>query len=219
MLQEVVSSGVIQGPPSSPSQIASFAKKMQTIIHRCMVSVGGTLGYTPSQHDIKQTFPLQPSRRRPQEPVPDRGAHGVKRGVRRFPGGGARGGQAPVPPDMGREGHADPDFGFDATYPVSSIYIIRASPSGFRVFIISVTSPFVFRILFISGTTFSRHWEFFISSTSSSGHWEFFISGTSSSEHDEHDNEQTDVVTLVLQLGFGHRVGKKITIFTPSDWP
>ncbi|KAI5654391.1 hypothetical protein M9H77_31578 [Catharanthus roseus] len=48
--------GVIQGPPSSPSQIVSFAKKVQTIIGRCMVFIGGTLGCTPSQHDIQQTF-------------------------------------------------------------------------------------------------------------------------------------------------------------------
>ncbi|KAI5649669.1 hypothetical protein M9H77_35674 [Catharanthus roseus] len=29
-----------------------------------MVSIGGTLGYTPSQHDIQQTFPVQQSHRR-----------------------------------------------------------------------------------------------------------------------------------------------------------
>ncbi|KAI5662582.1 hypothetical protein M9H77_21905 [Catharanthus roseus] len=28
--------GVLEGPPSSPTQFASFAKKVQTIIHRCM---------------------------------------------------------------------------------------------------------------------------------------------------------------------------------------
>ncbi|KAI5649686.1 hypothetical protein M9H77_35691 [Catharanthus roseus] len=43
MLQEVddMASVVIQEPPSSPSQMAVFAKKMQTIIRRCMVSIGG----------------------------------------------------------------------------------------------------------------------------------------------------------------------------------
>ncbi|KAI5676304.1 hypothetical protein M9H77_07254 [Catharanthus roseus] len=34
--------------------------KVQTIIQRCMISIGGTLGCTPSQHDIQQTFPVQP---------------------------------------------------------------------------------------------------------------------------------------------------------------
>ncbi|KAI5680642.1 hypothetical protein M9H77_01869 [Catharanthus roseus] len=55
MLQEVdaMALEVIQALPPSPSQIASFAKKVQTIIWRCMVSIGGTLGGTPSQHDIQ----------------------------------------------------------------------------------------------------------------------------------------------------------------------
>ncbi|KAI5669424.1 hypothetical protein M9H77_19277 [Catharanthus roseus] len=61
-------------------------KKVQTIIRWCMVSIGGTLGCTPSQHDIQATFPVQPSRRRPREHVTDRGARGVKRGARRHPG-------------------------------------------------------------------------------------------------------------------------------------
>ncbi|KAI5659235.1 hypothetical protein M9H77_28028 [Catharanthus roseus] len=58
MLQEVddMASVVIREPPSTPSQMAVFAKKVQTIIRRCMVSVGGPLGYTPSQHDIQQAF-------------------------------------------------------------------------------------------------------------------------------------------------------------------
>ncbi|KAI5673237.1 hypothetical protein M9H77_13601 [Catharanthus roseus] len=77
MMQEVddMVIGVIQGPPSSPTQIASFAKKVTTIIRRCM-----------------------PSRRCPREPVPDRGAREVKRGAHRLPSGGARGGRAFVPP-------------------------------------------------------------------------------------------------------------------------
>ncbi|KAI5667483.1 hypothetical protein M9H77_17336 [Catharanthus roseus] len=185
------------------------------------------------------------------EPVPDRGARGIKRGARRLPDGGAHGGRAPAPPYMGRRGHADPkhaeergkgsggcgrgDLGFDATYLVPSTYIVRASPCGFRVFVISVTSLFGFRILFTSRTTSSGHWEFFISCTSSFAHWEFFISGTpppgtdssstpyipisttSSSDLDRHDDEQINMVTPAQQLGFGHRVGKKTTRFTPSD--
>ncbi|KAI5654757.1 hypothetical protein M9H77_31944 [Catharanthus roseus] len=228
---------VIQAPLSSLTHIASFAKKVQIIIQRCMVSIDGTLGCTPSQHDIQQTFPMHLPRRCPQEPVPDRGARGVKNGTRRLPGGMARGSRTPVPPDMGIGGHVDPErrgergegsrgrgcgdlgssimFGFDTTYPVPSRWIghiIRTSLSGFRVFFISVTSLFGCRVLFISGTTSSKHWEFFISGTSSFGH-------ASSSDTDEHDDERTDEVTPAQQLGFGYRVGKKTTKFTPSDWP
>ncbi|KAI5647590.1 hypothetical protein M9H77_33595 [Catharanthus roseus] len=46
------------------SQIVTIMKKVQTIIRRCMVSIGGTLRCTSSQHDIQATFPVQPSRRR-----------------------------------------------------------------------------------------------------------------------------------------------------------
>ncbi|KAI5654704.1 hypothetical protein M9H77_31891 [Catharanthus roseus] len=58
MLQEVddMASVVIQEPPSSPSQMVVFAKKVQTIIRRCMVSIGSTLGCTLLQHNIQQTF-------------------------------------------------------------------------------------------------------------------------------------------------------------------
>ncbi|KAI5658944.1 hypothetical protein M9H77_27737 [Catharanthus roseus] len=63
---------MLQEPPLSPSQMAAVMKKVQTIIRRCMVSIGSTLGCTPSQHDIQATFSVQPSRRRPREHVPDR---------------------------------------------------------------------------------------------------------------------------------------------------
>ncbi|KAI5656711.1 hypothetical protein M9H77_25504 [Catharanthus roseus] len=90
MLQEVddMALVVIQELPTFPSQMAVFAKKVQTIIQRCM-------------HDIQQTFPVQPSRRRPREHVPDRGARGVKRGARRQPGRRARGGRPLVPSFLG----------------------------------------------------------------------------------------------------------------------
>ncbi|KAI5648624.1 hypothetical protein M9H77_34629 [Catharanthus roseus] len=93
-----MASVVIQEPPSSPSQMALFAKKVQTIIQRCMVSIDGTLGCTPSQHDTQQTFPMQPSRRVPR----------IKRGARRHPGRGAGGGRPPVPPALERHEHVDP---------------------------------------------------------------------------------------------------------------
>ncbi|KAI5682998.1 hypothetical protein M9H77_04226 [Catharanthus roseus] len=103
-----MASVAIREPPSSPSQMVAVMKKVQTIIQRCMVSIGGTLGCTPSQHDIQETFLVQPSRRRPLEHVPDRGACGVKRGARRHPGRGAGGGRRPVPPHPQRHEHVDP---------------------------------------------------------------------------------------------------------------
>ncbi|KAI5681157.1 hypothetical protein M9H77_02384 [Catharanthus roseus] len=110
MLQEVddMALVVIQEPPTDPSQMTVFAKKVQTIIQRYMVPIGSTLGCTPLQRDIQQTFLVQPSCRRPQEHVSDRGACGVKRGARRQPGRGAGGGRLPVPPFPHRYEHVDP---------------------------------------------------------------------------------------------------------------
>ncbi|KAI5659118.1 hypothetical protein M9H77_27911 [Catharanthus roseus] len=99
MLQEVddMTSVAIREPSSSPSQMAA-----------CMVSIEGTLGCTPSQHDIQATFPVQPLRRGPREHVPDRGARGVKRGARRHPDCGAGAGRTPVPPAPQMQEHVDP---------------------------------------------------------------------------------------------------------------
>ncbi|KAI5658375.1 hypothetical protein M9H77_27168 [Catharanthus roseus] len=89
MLQEVddMPTWVLKGPPLSLTQYASIMSKVQTIICRCMVSIGGTLDYIPSQHYIQQIFVLQPLRHCPQEPVLEHSAHGVKRGDRQLPGG------------------------------------------------------------------------------------------------------------------------------------
>ncbi|KAI5683237.1 hypothetical protein M9H77_04465 [Catharanthus roseus] len=87
-----ISRVAIQEPPSSPSQIVAVMKKVQTIIWRCMA-----------------TFPVQPSRRRPREHIPDRGARGVKRGAQRHPGRGTGAGRPPVPPAPQRQEHVDPD--------------------------------------------------------------------------------------------------------------
>ncbi|KAI5680724.1 hypothetical protein M9H77_01951 [Catharanthus roseus] len=108
MMVDDMTSVVIQKPSSSLSQMVVFAKKVQTIIWRCMVSIGGILGCTPSQHDIQQMFPVQPLRRRPQEHVPDQGARRVKRSARRHPGRGARGGCPPVPLAPERHEHVNP---------------------------------------------------------------------------------------------------------------
>ncbi|KAI5663042.1 hypothetical protein M9H77_22365 [Catharanthus roseus] len=76
-----IASVAIRELPPSPSQIVAVMKKVQTIIRRCIVSIGGTLGCTPSQHDIQAMFPVQPLRRRPREHVPNQGAREVKRGL------------------------------------------------------------------------------------------------------------------------------------------
>ncbi|KAI5654425.1 hypothetical protein M9H77_31612 [Catharanthus roseus] len=102
-----MASVVIQELPTDPSQMAAFAKKVQTIIRSCIVSIGGILGCTPSHHDIQQTIPVQPSHRHPREHVPNRGARGVNRGARRQPGRGAGGGRPPLPPFPDRHEHVD----------------------------------------------------------------------------------------------------------------
>ncbi|KAI5673584.1 hypothetical protein M9H77_13948 [Catharanthus roseus] len=81
MLQEVddMTSVAIREPPSSTSQMAAVMKKVQTIIRRCMVSMGGhvpcSAGASPSP---------------------------------RHPGHGAGGGRPPVPPAPQRQEHVDP---------------------------------------------------------------------------------------------------------------
>ncbi|KAI5654781.1 hypothetical protein M9H77_31968 [Catharanthus roseus] len=189
--------------------MVAVMKKVQTIIRRCMVSIGGTLGCTPSQHDIQATFPVQPSRRRPREHVPDRGARGVKRGARRHPGRGARGGRPPVPPAPQRQEHVDP----------SPAVVERASqpnPSG------SGTSqmPPAPGLGFASfQTTHSSAYGFFgfrappPPGTAGSSMPHQPISQASSSD----EEEQQDDVDGVQALSFGHRVGKKTVRFTPSD--
>ncbi|KAI5663364.1 hypothetical protein M9H77_22687 [Catharanthus roseus] len=70
-------------PPSSPSQMALFAKKVQTIIRSRRIAVpGARTGLS---------------------------ARGVKRGARRHPGHGAGGGRPPVPPAPERHEHVYPD--------------------------------------------------------------------------------------------------------------
>ncbi|KAI5682328.1 hypothetical protein M9H77_03556 [Catharanthus roseus] len=230
MLQEIddMASGMIQRPPSSPSQIASFAKKVQTINRKYMVSIGGgTLGCTPSQYDIQQIFPVQQSRRRPREPVPDRGARGVKKGARRLPGGGTRGDGAPVPPDMGRGGDADPGRGGErgersrtrgrGNLGSSDHGDLFDNPDHSQPsFSLGLTPP-------TQSHPPTSYTSLFQAppppNTIGSSTPYMPISTASSSKTDEHDDQRTDVVTPAQQLGFGHHVGKKTTRFTPSDWP
>ncbi|KAI5668811.1 hypothetical protein M9H77_18664 [Catharanthus roseus] len=225
-----MASMVIQEPPSSPSQMVVFVNKVQTIIRRCMVSIGGSLGCAPSQHDIQQTFPVQTSCRRPWEHVPDQGARVVKRGARRQPGRGAGGWRPPVPPFPGRHGHVEaergegsraidpfdspnldvPSFSFSLTPPSQSLLggsrTLQMPPPpdlGFAPFHSPHPTSFgfsAFRAPPSSGTA-----------GSSTPHQP--ISQGSSSD----EEERTDDMDVVQHLGFGHRVGKKTTRFTPFD--
>ncbi|KAI5682092.1 hypothetical protein M9H77_03320 [Catharanthus roseus] len=192
-----MASRVIQEPLSSPSQIASFAKKVQTIIRMCMVSIGGTLGCTTSQHNIQQTFLVQPSRRRPQEPVPDRGARGVKRGARRLPGGGARGGRSLAPPDLGR-GHINPGrggemgeaYGGRELRDLGSSYQVEPFDSldlGMPSFTLGLMPPTQSH----PPISYAPPPSYAVGSSTQY----MPISTTSSSDSDEHDDETTDVVT------------------------
>ncbi|KAI5675444.1 hypothetical protein M9H77_06394 [Catharanthus roseus] len=224
-----------------------------------MVSIGSTLGCTPSQHDIQQIFPVQPSRRRPREPVQDHGARGVKRGACRLPGGRVRGGRPPAPPDLGR-GHADRDRGGEmgegsrgrglgdlgSSYQVEPIGSLDLEMSFFSLVLTQPTQshPLTSYTPPPSGLGFSSFqsphppgigsYSFQAPLAPRTGSSSFQasppphtvgsstphmpISITSLSDLDAHDDEPTDVVTLSQQLGFGHRVGKKTTRFTPSDW-
>ncbi|KAI5654418.1 hypothetical protein M9H77_31605 [Catharanthus roseus] len=170
-----------------------------------MVSIGGTLGCSPSQHDIQQTFPVQLSRRHPQEHVPDRGARGVKRGARRQPGRRAGGGRPPVPPFPGRHRHADPRH-VEMERGESGTLRAPSPPGlGFAPF----QSP--------GGTSlgFSSFRAPPPPGTAGSSTLHQPILQASSSKEEERMCDTDDV----RHLGFGHRVGKKTTRFTPSDWP
>ncbi|KAI5676865.1 hypothetical protein M9H77_07815 [Catharanthus roseus] len=111
-----MATGVIEGPPSSLTQIISFAKS-------------------------RLSSALHPSCRRPWEPVLKHGARGVKRCARRFPTE-ARGGRLLVPSYPGRRRNADPGCGgkrvtslsdtvsssFQAPPPPSTVSLFLAPP-------------------------------------------------------------------------------------------
>ncbi|KAI5673812.1 hypothetical protein M9H77_14176 [Catharanthus roseus] len=89
-------------------QPASVDRRMMEVDDMASVVIQEPHSSPSQMHDIQQTFPVQPSRRHPLEHVPDRGAHGVKKGARRHPGHGAGDGRPPVPPAPERHKHVDP---------------------------------------------------------------------------------------------------------------
>ncbi|KAI5653813.1 hypothetical protein M9H77_31000 [Catharanthus roseus] len=192
---------VIQGPPSSPTQEASFAKKVQTIILR-----------------------FQPSRRHPQEHISNRGAHKVKREASRLPGRGARHGHTDLGHEVEHVGASHlvdpfdssdldiPSFSLGLTPPSQSLPggsgTLRASPPpglGFTLF----QSPYH---TFLGFSSFRAPPP---PGTAGSSTPHQHISHSSLSDEEERTNDTTHV----QHLGFEHRIGKKTTRFTPSDWP
>ncbi|KAI5660232.1 hypothetical protein M9H77_29025 [Catharanthus roseus] len=153
----------VEEPPSSPSQMAVFAKKVQTIIRRCMRGEGSGGGHppvdpfdSPNLDILSFSLGLTP----PSQSLP------------------GRSGTLRAPPPPGLE------------------FVPFHSPHHTYLEFLSFRAPPP------PGTTDS--------STSYQP-----ISQASSSDKEERTDDTDDV----QYLGFGHRVGKKTTRFTSSDWP
>ncbi|KAI5657948.1 hypothetical protein M9H77_26741 [Catharanthus roseus] len=182
------------------------------IIRRCMVSIGGTLGCTPSQHDILQTFPMQPSRSRLREYLPDRGARGVKRSARRSLGRGAGGGRPPVPPAPERHEHVDPGH----------VVVERGEGSGSgQPTVDPFDSPNLDMPSFSLGLTPSQSLPsgFGTSQLPPMPGLRFASFQSPHSTFYGFFGEREEDMDGVQYFGFGHRVGNKTVRFTPSDWP
>ncbi|KAI5664414.1 hypothetical protein M9H77_23737 [Catharanthus roseus] len=167
------------GSPCATSDLGLVA----TVIRQYMVSISGTLGYTPSQYDLQQTFGVQPSRHRPWEPVPKRGARGGIRGTRR------------LSRDTGSYIPLDPFDNSSGDALAFTLGLMLDAPSHLSGVGTSYVPP-----------------DPFDSPDASD------VPPPPLSVGEEHGDEPVDDVTLAQQLGFGHRVGKKTTRFTPSDW-
>ncbi|KAI5668197.1 hypothetical protein M9H77_18050 [Catharanthus roseus] len=207
-----MTTGVLEGPSSSPTQMSSIMRKVKTIICQCIFSIGGTLGCTPSQYDIQQTFALQPSHYHPREPVHEHVARGVKRGARRLLGGRTREGRAPAPPHPGRRGRGRvvPRHGRE-----------RGGGSHALIFTLGLTPdalshpnvPYAPPPLSAVELSFDAPLP---PSTAGSSVPHISISVASSSNSEEHSGDPLDDVTPAQQLSFGPRVRSKTTKFIPS---
>ncbi|KAI5669379.1 hypothetical protein M9H77_19232 [Catharanthus roseus] len=215
-----MASVVIQEPFSSLSQMAVFAKKVLTIIRR-----------------------LQSLRRRPRKHVPDRGDRGQPgRGagggcppVPPFPGrhGHADSGHVEIERGKG-SGEADRGKGSRGGYPpvgpfncpnldILSFSLGLTPPSqslpGGSGTLHASPPPGLGFVPFQSPAGTSLGFSSFHAppppGTAGSSTPHQPLSQASSSDEEERMDDTDDV----QHLGFGHRVGKKTTRFTPSDWP
>ncbi|KAI5683882.1 hypothetical protein M9H77_05110 [Catharanthus roseus] len=177
-------------PPTDPSQMVVFAKKIQMIIQRCMVSIDG--GGLP-----------------PVPPSPDRHEHIDPGHVDVERGEGFGGGQPTI--DLFDSPNLDiPSFSLGLTQPSQSLSsgsgTLQIPPPpilGFAPFQSPHSTSFGFFEFHApppSGTTglFTPHQP---------------ILQTSSSD----EEERTDDMDVLQHYGFGHRVGKKTTRFTSFD--
>ncbi|KAI5667616.1 hypothetical protein M9H77_17469 [Catharanthus roseus] len=190
----------------------AFTKKAQMIIQRSMVSIGGTLGCTPSQHDIQQTQP----------------------------GRGAGGDCPPVSPFLGRHEHVDPGYvevergegsgggqpaidPFDIpnldipSFSLGLTPLSQSLPSGSGTFQMPLPPGLGFAPF---QSPHSISFGFFgfcaLPPPGTAGSSTPYQSISQASSFDE--EERMDDMDVVQYYGFGHRVGKKTTRLTPSYW-
>ncbi|KAI5649248.1 hypothetical protein M9H77_35253 [Catharanthus roseus] len=202
ILQEVddMASIVIQQPPADPSQMVVFAKKCRRL--------------SRDAWSLSVMFPIQPSRHRPQEHVPDQGARRIKRGACRQPGREAGSGHPPVLSVPHRHEHFDPEH----------VEVERGERSrgGQPTWIRDIADASPSRLGFASfQAPHSTSFGFFgfcapppLGTVGSSTPHQPILQASLSDEE-----ERADDIDSVQHYGFGHRVGKKTTRFTPSNWP
>ncbi|KAI5673978.1 hypothetical protein M9H77_14342 [Catharanthus roseus] len=229
LLQEVddMITGVLEGPPSSLTQYTSVMRKFQTIIRRCMVSNGGMLGCTPSQHDIQHTFTVQPMHHCPWEPVLEHGARGVKRGTRRLLGCRVHP-SSYVPLDPFDSLDLDAQTFSLGLAPFAPLYLSATGtsyilPDPFDSLDIDyvLQPPSAGDMSYAPPHPCAVGLSFDASpppSTTDSSVLHMLISRAFSSDSDDHGDDPSDDVIPAKQLVFGHRVRSKTTRFTPSDY-
>ncbi|KAI5682608.1 hypothetical protein M9H77_03836 [Catharanthus roseus] len=199
--QEVddMASRVIQEPHSSPSQIASFAKKVQTIIRRHFqcnrhVAVPGSPYQTKVLVELRRALVdclvagghADSGRRRDMgEGSGGRGLGDLGLGLTPPTQSHPPTSYAPLPPSLGFPS-------FQSPHPLG------IGSSSFQVPLIPRIGSPSFQAPLPPYTVglYTQHMP---------------ISTAFSSDSDEHDDEPTDVVTPTQQLGFGH-----LTIMTPN---
>ncbi|KAI5678599.1 hypothetical protein M9H77_09549 [Catharanthus roseus] len=205
--QEVddMTSGVIQEPPSSPSQFASFAKKVQTIIRSRCVAVLRSPYWTGVLMELRGA-------------LTDCLVAGPRSWRRDGEGSGGRG-----LGDLGSSYQVEPFDSPELGMPSFSLSLMQLTQSHPPTSYTSLPPDLGFSLFqsphppSIGSSSFQA--SLAPRTESSSFHvppppytvgsfiQHMPISTASSSDSDEHDDEPMDMVTPAQQLGFGHRVG------------